>query len=98
MEAKKISQRSMEIQVRFFQALDLLISSKEIKGLKTFCTDNNLHRAKYSNLRNHLNDPDNPGTGYKFIDIDALSYLTEKYHVSADWLLTGKGGMFEKKK
>lgn len=38
------------------------------------------------------------GTGYKVIDIDALSYIVQDYKVSADWLLTWRGGMFRKKR
>lgn len=94
MEPKIIRPKALEIQKRFFEALDLLIESGKIKGLKTFCDEYGLHRPKYSNLRTATKDPDNPGTGYKFIDIDALSYLVADYKVSADWLLRGKGGIF----
>lgn len=94
MESKIVRPKAKEVQQRFFQAIDMLISSRRISGLKTFCSDYQLHRPKYSNIKNHLEDPAG-GTGYKFIDIDALSYIVEDYEVSAEWLLTGKGGMFK---
>lgn len=98
MEAKKVSKQTKEIQTRFFQAFEMLIENGKIKSLQAFCKEYELHRPKYSNLRNHLNDDENPGTGYKFIDLDALAILVNKYGISAKWLLTGKEAMFEKKK
>lgn len=96
MDAKTIRPRVEEIQNRFFEALDLLIESGKIKGLQTFCNDYGLHRPKYSNLRTFSRDQSKLGTGYKFIDLDSLSYLVEDFGVSSDWLLLGKGGMFKK--
>lgn len=95
MESKTIRPAASEIQKRFFQALDLLIESGKIKGLQTFCSEYGLHRPKYSNLRTMANEG-KPGTGYKFIDIDALAYLVTDYGVSSDWLLLGTGGMFRR--
>lgn len=96
MDPKVIRPQAYDIQKRFFQALDLLIESKKIRGLQTFCKEYGLHRPKYSNLRTFLKDDSKPGTGYKLIDLDALSYLVSDYGVSAEWLLIGKGGMFRR--
>lgn len=96
MEAKKVRPTAHDIQMRFFEAVDMLIESKRLKGLKTFCETYGLHRAKYSNIRTHIKDETKKGTGYKLIDIDALSYLVVEYNVSADWLLRGHGGMFSR--
>ena len=95
MEAKTIRPQIGEIQKRFFHALDLLIESGKITSLQSFCIDYKLHRPKYSNLRT-LSNEGKPGTGYKLIDLDSLAYLVDDYGVSADWLLTGRGGMFRK--
>lgn len=81
------------IQRRFFEALDLLIETGRIKSLQAFCNEYELHRPKYSNIRTAINEPSKPGTGYKFIDIDALAYLVRDYGVSSEWLLEGKGSM-----
>lgn len=96
MEAKTIRPQAQAIQDRFFQAIDILIESDKIKSLQAFCTEYGLHRPKYSNLRTYSNDKTKAGTGYKFIDIDALSYLVKDFGVSSEWLLAGKGGMFRK--
>lgn len=96
MESKIIRPKAKEIQSRFFQAIDMLIESGKIKSLQSFCTYYGLHRPKYSNLRTHSKDESKLGTGYKFIDIDALAYLVADFGVSSDWLLVGRGGMFKK--
>lgn len=96
MESKIIRPQAQAIQDRFFQAVDMLIESDRIKSLNSFCAEYGLHRPKYSNLRTRSKDHSNPGTGYKFIDIDSLSYLVKDFGVSSDWLLIGKGGMFRK--
>lgn len=96
METKTVRPQAYDVQKRFFEALEILIESGKIRGLQTFCVEYGLHRPKYSNLRTYMKDNSKPGTGYKFIDLDALSYIVQDYKVSADWLLTGKGGMFQK--
>lgn len=94
---KSINPRAIAIQERFFQALDILIESKELPGLKTFCTDNNLNRTKYSRIKNALGKPIETMT-YKMIDVDALAALCSDFGVNANWLLLGKGNMLVKKK
>lgn len=96
MESKVIRPQVQYIQNRFFQAIDILIESGKIKSLQSFCTEYGLHRPKYSNLRTKAKDSTKIGTGYKFIDIDALTYLVSDFKISANWLLTGNGGMFRK--
>jgi DNA polymerase/3'-5' exonuclease PolX len=96
MDAKVIRPKAQDIQDRFFQAVDMLIESGKVKSLQAFCKDYGLHRPKYSNLRTRSKDPEKVGTGYKFIDVDALAYLVRDFKVSSDWLLIGKGGMFRK--
>lgn len=97
MEAKKVRPKAIEIQSRFFEAVDLLIESNKIPSLQAFCKEYQLHRPKYSNLRTFSKDKTKPGTGYKFIDIDVLAYLVADFGISSDWLLLGKGGMFKTK-
>lgn len=94
MESKTVRPAAGAIQKRFFEALNMLISQGKIKGLQTFCKDYELHKPKYSRLRTSIQDPDRE-SAYKFIDIDAPAYLVKDYGISADWLLTGRGGMFK---
>lgn len=96
MESKVIRPQAQAIQDRFFQAIDMLIESDKIKSLQAFCTEYGLHRPKYSNLRTRSKDQSKLGTGYKFIDVDALAYLVKDFKISSEWLLLGKGGMFRK--
>ena len=94
MEPKIVTANTHAVQRRFFEAIDELIAKSDLAGLQTFCNDYNLHRAKYSNLRSAVRDPEHDAR-YKFIDIDAIIYLVRDFKVSADWLLLGKGNMFK---
>lgn len=93
---KSINPRAIAIQERFFQALDILIESKQLPGLKTFCTDNNLNRTKYSCIKNTLGMPIETMT-YKMIDLDALAAICKDFGVSPEWLLLGTGRMLKNK-
>ena len=102
MEKKQVRQKSVEIQERFFYAIDLLLQSRKIKSLTAFCNQYGLLMHRYSNIRTSLRSPEktnveNSGRNYKFIDLDAIAYLVEDYGISPEWILTGKGGMFTKK-
>lgn len=93
---KNIRPEMTAIQKRFFDALDLLINTKQTT-LQSFCRDNKLNRIKYTNIRTELRKPDQAKpTNYKVIDIDALMYLCRDFNISPDWLLLNKGGMFRK--
>jgi hypothetical protein len=94
MKSKELSRDAEEIQRRFFEALNMLISQGRLDGLQTFCRQYGLNRPKYSNLRMSLT-AGHSAAPYKYIDIEALAYLVKDYGVSADWLLTGAGGMFK---
>lgn len=93
MEVKKISDQTTAIQERFFRAINALIESGKLAGMKTFCGEYGLHKAKYTNLRNAILAPKRE-TKYRLIDIEALHYLVKDYNVNANWLLTGRGSMF----
>jgi hypothetical protein len=94
MEVKKISQTTIDIQVRFFQAINMLIAQKKLRGMKTFCGNYDFSKAKYTNLKNAMLPPHRESK-YKLIDIEALHHIVKDYGVSAEWLLTGSGGMFK---
>lgn len=94
---KSINPRAIAIQERFFQALDFLIASNELSGLKSFCDDNNLNRTKYSRIKNAFGKPIEETT-YKLIDIDALAAICKDFGVSPEWLLLGRGKMLKTKR
>lgn len=76
----------LEITNRFFQALDTIKAQKRIRGMQTFTRlygENywNFHTCRKEGLR---------------IKQEWLTYLVRDYDVSAEWLLTGRGGMFTK--
>lgn len=75
------------IRSRFFQVLDLLKERKVIRGLGTFCRTYNLDRTRLSKIKNRTQ-------GYKTIEVVWIAYLSE-YGVSPDWIITGKGKMFQ---
>ena len=97
MKARAYRPLEKEIQQRFFLALNTLIDTGKICTLKKFIEKYNLHEAKYVTVRMVLADPSKERK-YRWIDLDALGYLVRDYGVSAEWLLTGKGTMFAKKK
>jgi len=87
----------LAIQLRFFEALDIVIETGQCGGLKTFCDKHNLNRVRYSYVRTNIrNTGEDRMIKYKIIDLVALTYLCQDYNVSADWLLLGKGKMFNK--
>lgn len=94
---KSINPQAIEIQRRFFEALDLAISLGKISGLKGFCNDHKLNRTKYSRIKNCLDKPIEEAT-YKMIDLDALSAICRDFGVSAEWLLLGRGKMLKSDK
>ncbi|MBQ2068778.1 MAG: hypothetical protein II465_01470 [Bacteroidales bacterium] len=89
---KAINPEAVEIQRRFFQALDMAISLGKVGSLTAFCDDHKLNRTKYSRIRSTIDKPMEERL-YKIIDIDALSSICRDFGVSADWLLTGRGKM-----
>lgn len=82
----------MEIQKRFFQALDTGIELGRYGGIKTFCDEHGFNRTKYSRIRTGLKDPAK-AKHYTTIDIDALAALCSDLNVNAEWLLLGRGKM-----
>ena len=87
---KNINQQAIEIQRRFFEAIELAKTLKRTSGIKEFCITHNLNRTKYYRVKSLLNKPPTE-MHYKSIDIDALHYLCRDFGVSPTWLLLGKG-------
>lgn len=68
---------------RFFEALEWLKETKQIRGVATFTKRYRINRGSLNRLRH------NPGTN----DFKAywLTYLVVDYHINPKWLLTGEG-------
>lgn len=82
-----ISKEGVGITERFFKAIDILIEAGHFRGLKSFTSDHNLNRR---NLQHIKNSPTN--TVLK----PEVLYILIKYHnVSAMWLMTGEGSVFQ---
>lgn len=77
---------SQQIIERFYCALDAIIAMKKIRGVNTYCRDNNIDRRNFIAQRKDLSRG--------WFQVSWMRQMVEDYGVSADWLLTGRGGMF----
>lgn len=84
----RISQEGININRRFFEALQMLIEMKVIRGVQTFTTEYGINRRNLLTVRKK---PD-----VSVIKQEWLYYLVNGYGVSAEWLITGRGPMFKK--
>lgn len=75
---------------RFFCALDTLIATKTIRGVNTYCE---LYDIDRRNLQTQRKDMDR-----RFFQVSWLYPMVVDFGISAKWLLTGIGNMFEKEK
>ena len=80
------NEQSIKIVNRFYEALDVLIDNKQLRGVKTFTDRYDINRWNFNTQRKQpeLNQ----------FQMVWLSYLITDFGVSAEWLMTGKGYMF----
>lgn len=78
---------SKQIMQRFYDALDAIIAMKKIRGVNTYCRLNEIDR------RNFLAQKKDLDRGW--FQVSWLQPMVREYGVSAKWLLTGFGKMFE---
>ncbi len=76
-----------EINKRFFQAIDFVVSSKIIRGEATFCNEHNIDRRNFLKVRQNLS--------IQRVRIEWIYYLVTDFNISADWIFTGKGKLFK---
>lgn len=77
-----------QIMERFYSALDAIIESKKIRGVQTYCRLYDIDR------RNFIAQRKDPERGW--FQLYWLYPMVREYGVSARWLITGYGRMFEK--
>lgn len=77
-----------EITTRFFEALDIIISQKRLRGLQTFCKLYDINTWNFKTTRKEG----------KRIKQEWLTFISRDFGVSPSWLLLGTGGMFLKDK
>lgn len=82
-----ISPEGVAITERFFKAIQILIDAGRFRGLKTFTTEHGLNRR---NLQHIKDKPENT-----VLKPEVLSILIKYHNVSAMWLITGEGAIFQ---
>jgi len=77
---------SIAIINRFYEAIDMLIESKNIRGIKTFTDRYNINRWNFNTVRQK---PESD-----MFQLVWISHIVCDFGVSAEWIMTGKGDMF----
>jgi len=84
----KISTQGIEINKRFFEAIELLRKKRKIRGLQTFTREFGIN---YWNMNTVRNEPDK-----RVLKPEWINFLCSKYGVSAEWVILGKDTTFNK--
>lgn len=82
------SEKSQEVTARFFEILDELVQMGHIHFMNDFYVDNGINSRNIYQLRKDYSRD--------IMQLEWLSILIEKYKVSGDYLLTGKGKKYKK--
>lgn len=82
-----ISPEGVAVTKRFFEAINMLKEQKRIRGLQTFTNAHNINRWNVNTVKAE------PET--RVLKPEWMVFLVQDYNISAEWLLTGKGGMFK---
>lgn len=83
------NQDSVKIVERFYEAFEAVKQYKLIRGTQTFTNQYDINR------RNFLFVKRNPQSD--MFQMAWITYLVKDFGVSALWIMTGKGQMFDKK-
>jgi len=77
---------SIAIINRFYEAIDMLIASRVIRGKQSFTSQYGINRWNFNTVRQK---PESD-----MFQLIWISHLISDFGVSAEWIMTGKGGMF----
>lgn len=75
------------IKQRFYEAINMLIESKALRGRQTYCRLYDIGKRHFYAQEKDLN--------MALLKLYWVVPLVEHYNINADWLLTGRGGMFK---
>lgn len=81
---------SKAIMERFYQSLDSLIETGAIRGVNTYCRLYDIDRRNLIAQRKDLNRG--------WFQVSWLQPMVREFGVSARWLLTGYGKMYDREK
>lgn len=85
MPQTEIPQISLDINSRFFQAVDYLVETRQIKGLKTLSDKWGVSRFSLTWSKNHPEE--------KRLKLEYIYYIVRDYNISLNWLFLGEGNM-----
>jgi hypothetical protein len=95
--AKRVTPVMDGINRRFFTAVDALVTMGRVNSLEALCKEFDLHPPRYREMRLTYGVTPNPNSKpsrYINLEIDAIYHLCDKYSVSSEWLILGRGKMF----
>lgn len=81
-------EETIAVMERFFKALEAVIETGAIRGVQTYCNDFDIDKRHLYAQKKDLNKG--------FFEVYWILPMIQKFGVSSDWLLFGKGNMFKK--
>lgn len=86
---REYTPETVGVMLRFFEAVEILILHKKIRGVQTYCTLADINRRHYYGQKKEISRG--------WFQISWALPLVKEFGVSSDWLLFGKGQIFKEK-
>ena len=93
----EISKVQLEFNKRFFQALQDLIALGKIETIKDFAHAAGVVYNRYTEMDRDFRQG-GERSRYRTVEMEMIHELVVNYDINADWLITGRGKMFNKVK
>lgn len=87
MPSTEIPKAAIDINERFFHAVDYLVETRRIRGLKTLSNLWDVSRFALTWSKNHPEE--------KRLKLEYIYYIARDFNISLNWLFFGKGEMIE---